>query len=253
MTEVIKNILKRVYKEEKNDSYLKKVFDIIKTHGNDFRDKNFFVNKKNFKDIKSDVSQTFLKYSPFICSNKDDVSQIKQKLFDYAFNNCTKCFDIINSKQRLLAIGNGSIDENGVMIIGMAAGFFDEKNKFTNISFPFKPSFYFAETSEMLRDGFFGNLENIYFTNMSKCAFCKNIMNNNDGYIKLYSRCKEIILNEIEVIKPSIIYVAGKEAYEFAKSINIKCEKIIHPSYFLFRKNKKAGIEYYKKLNNETF
>jgi uracil-DNA glycosylase len=135
------------------------------------------------------------------------------------------------------------------MLIGMAPGFFND-SKHDKISHPYKPSFYFANTSKILRTGFLKNLNKIYFTNLSKITTSKEIMDST-FYQNQYELFFEILKKEIEIIKPSLIYSVGTTVHKFLLQKQIKTNLLYHPSYFLFKNQTKQAIEYYNKQCNK--
>lgn len=243
--DVIKDVL-----DNSTISYTKLALYIFEKYAKLFREKSFVV---DLSGINNKYVKMFLKYSPFMSTFQNNLKS-RQILCDHVFNECIECYKlpelshIKEREERLFAIGNGVIDENGILIVGMAAGFYGDTT--TKIGYPFKPSFYFGPASEILRIGFLENLNKIYFTNLAKSAFSESIMNTNNMYLKLYSNCIKILKREIEVLKPQIILAVGTNVFNFLESINIKSTKIFHPSFFLFKHQKQNGIDYYKKIND---
>lgn len=229
------------------------VYNLTEKFGNFFRSENNLINTELYDN---NLINKLYFYTPLIFhSNNKNAVDIKNKLYFHI--GCKICNELIEIKNniktkddRLICVGNGCINNNCIMLIGMSAGFFNA-NLFDKISFPFKFSFYFGETSEMLRIGFKNKLNNIYFTNLAKCAYNRKIMNKKDVYNNIYSICIETLKNEMLILKPKIILAFGTNVFKFLMKNNISCKKIIHPAYFLFRKNKKNGIEYYKKICEE--
>lgn len=225
----------------KNLSYRKIAHDILEKYQAEFRDRDFVVNLEGI-DITKKHLWPFLKYSPFqhVLDSKD-------------LDNRYPLYDDIKSiltpnDNELISIGSGYIGLSGIFVIGMAAGFFtnDADDK---ISQPFKPSFFFQNTSEMLRSGFAQDLKDVYFTNASKIAIEKNLMN--ESYELNYEKYWPILENEIKLLKPRRILAAGTNVFTFLKNKGIDCQKIYHPSYFIYQGKQKESIYYYRNIIKE--
>ena len=225
----------------KHLSYRKIAHDILDKYQREFRDRDFVVNLQGIDITKKHV-WPFLKYSPFqhVLLEKDVENR-------YPLYNDIQSILTPNDNE-LISIGSGYIGQNGVMVIGMAAGFFtnDDDDK---ISQPFKPSFFFQNTSEMLRSGFGPNLKEVYFTNASKIAVEKNLMN--ESYESNYEKYWPILEHEINVLKPKRILAAGTNVYKFLKDKGLNCQKIYHPSYFIYQGKQKESIYYYRNIIEE--
>lgn len=221
--------------DNKHLSYRKLAHIILDNYQHEFRDREFFLNF----DVVNDSIRNFIQYSPFQFSfNKDDI-QIRHELYDKVQTILTP------NDNELISIGSGFIGQGGIFLIGMAAGFYsgDEDDL---ISQPFKPSFFFQNTSELLRKGFFNQLESIYFTNASKMATEKQLMN--ESYQENYEKYWPILEHEIKLLQPRKILALGANVYDFLIGKSIQCKKIYHPSYFIYRHNLNQGIEYYKEI-----
>lgn len=237
-------MLKKIYEyllTINNNSWNEITYLLLKEFYEYFIDENYLLNI-NFNNEK--WKKIALTFSPFMFSTKNNIEN-RKKLFKLA--NDIK----IDENVEVKCIGNGCIDKECIMVIGMTPGYFEEDNKFTDLSRPFKPSFFFANTSKILRMGFFNNIQNIYFTNLSKVATHYNNMNSK-YYIKFYSKYFYILEKEIEILKPKKIIALGVNVYNFllAKGVEnvIRC---YHPSFFIFRKQTKTAPFYYKEIINE--
>jgi len=224
----------------KSLSYKKLVNMILDKYQKEFRDRDFFLNLENISI--SEIINVFLKYCPFQFSfNPNDIHN-RHVIYDDIQTILTP------NDNELISIGSGYIGKGGIFVIGMEAGFYTGDAD-DLISQPFKPSFFFQNTSEILRKGFFKELKSIYFTNASKMAVEKQKMN--ESYQENYEKYWPILNNEIELLQPYKILALGANVYDFLKSKNIQCEKIYHPSYFIYKHILDHGIEYYKKLIND--
>lgn len=226
--------------ENKTLSYKKLVNMILDKYQKQFRDRDFFL---NLQDVSiSEIINVFLKYCPFQFSfNSDDIHN-RHKLYDDIQTILTP------NDNELISIGSGYIGKGGIFVIGMAAGFYTGDAD-DLISQPFKPSFFFQNTSEILRKGFFKELKSIYFTNASKMAVEKQKMN--ESYEENYEKYWPILKNEIDLLQPNKILTLGANVYDFLKNKNIECKKVLHPSYWIYRHQIEDGIKYYKDLTKE--
>lgn len=234
-----------------SDKYNKSVFDItLKLH-------DTFINRSIILDIGEvqDLNdRSLLSYWTPISFTRYPITKrtidAKIALTRHVYED----FHKYCSNDRLTCIGNGCLDQDQIMIVGMTAGF-RGANKFDELSFPYKFSFYFGETSFLLREGFFDLLDRIYFTNIGKYSYTRDIMKSDDTYNKTYEDCFSILQTEIEVLKPKLIIAAGNDVHQFLNSKGIKSYKIIHPSYYLFKKKIDDGKKYYtqqaKYIRNE--
>lgn len=224
--------------ENKNISYRKIAHDILDKYQKEFRDRDFVVDFNGI-DITKKHLWPFLKYSPFQHVLKSEDRENRYYLYDDIQTILTP------NDNELISIGSGYIGQNGIFVIGMAAGFFtnDADDK---ISQPFKPSFFFQNTSEMLRSGFGSDLKDVYFTNASKIAVEKNLMN--ESYESNYEKYWPILNNEIEFLKPRRILAAGTNVYTFLRKKGLDCQKIYHPSYFIYQGKQKESIYYYRNI-----
>jgi len=125
----------------------------------------------------------------------------------------------------MTCIGTGCIDNNSIMIVGMAPGFYNG-TKFDEISKPFKPSFYFSNTSRILRLGIYEILDKVYFTNLSKIVTTREKMNS-EIYKNYYNKYYNIFEEELKIINPKIIICLGKNVHDFLITKNI-IQKIIY-------------------------
>lgn len=228
-------------KNYKNKSYLSTVYDIFEKYAVLFRNKDFIL--EYHLEYSDELNTCLMYWLPFLVG--PNCNNVKHQLIKHI--QCNECTISLNAKDRLICIGNGNIYPNGIFIVGMAAGFYGA-NKYDKISFPFKPSFYFGEASEILRKGFKSILQQVYFTNLSKCAFDRSIMNSPGSYEVCYNSCFSHFKREVNILSPCKILAAGNNTYEFLKTHGIECEKMIHPASFLFKHQKAEGIVYYNNI-----
>lgn len=233
---IIKDLLVTA-ESNKNVSYKNLVNLILKKFKSDFLERDFYIDLSTV-NRKSHLLFEFLKYSPFQFSFNNNLEN-RRKLWDDIQKILTP------NENELISIGTGCIDENCIMVIGMAAGFYsnDADDK---ISQPFKPTFFFQNTSEILRNGFNSSLDKIYFTNASKIALERSRMN--ISYLHNYNKYFENLMLEIETLKPKSIIALGTNVYDFLLSKNIKCTKGYHPGYFIYRNNYNVYENYYRLL-----
>ena len=217
--------------------YKKLVYALTEKYSSLFREANRVFDKTDMELIK---------YTPFMFSSDNNVGRRKDLI-----NFVSEEKDLFCGDDRLTSIGNGSIDENGFMIVGMTAGF-RYANEYDEISFPFKWSFFFGEASEILRRGFLSVLDSVYFTNVGKYAYSRDIMNSKNKYTEVYEDCFRLLETEIALLKPRKILAMGTDVYSFLVKKGIKSTKLIHPASFLFKHTKNAGIEYYRNFCREN-
>ncbi|MCF7795962.1 uracil-DNA glycosylase family protein [Patescibacteria group bacterium] len=242
--DLIYRVINLIYNE--NFSYNEKTYKILKYLNNYYLKVDFSLDL-NFLHINDLHINDFLFYSPFMFY-KDTKNKEKRKKLINLYNKQIKKYK--DEEDFLFGIGNGCLDDNCILVLGMAPGFYNN-NKFDNISKPYKPSFYFSNTSKILKKGFFNHLNNIYFSNVSKVVFSKEKMNDK-LYNSLYNEFKDILLKEIKILNPSIIIALGNNVDKFLTDNNIKHIKSYHPSYFLYQHSENKGIEYYKSLLEEN-
>lgn len=234
MTKKVIYDIEMLVHNNKHLSYKKLVNLILDRHQQEFRDRDFFIKL----DAMNETISNFLYYNPFQFSFNDEL-ETRHSLYDKIQTILTP------NDNELISIGTGFIGKGGIFVIGMAAGFYSGDVD-DLISQPFKPSFFFQSTSELLRKGFFNQLKSIYFTNASKMAVEKSKMG--VSYEENYNKYWSILEHEIGLLQPKRILALGANVYDFLKSKNIQCEKVYHPSYFIYRHSLDNGIEYYKEL-----
>ena len=151
-----------------NLSYKRLATDIMTKYQIEFRERDFFIDLRNIPI--TETTKSFLKYCPFQFSSDEDGLDIRHRLYDI-------CQTILTpNDNELISIGSGYIGKSGIFVIGMAPGFYSGDVD-DLISQPFKPSFFFQNTSKLLKDGFEEKLNKIYFTNVSRIALEKAKMN----------------------------------------------------------------------------
>jgi len=241
--EIVKAII------DKNN-YSDKTYAVMTNLKEQFNNKDTVLSSYGLK------SSNILKYSPFMFTKKEyptkeDIER-RHQLIDYAVNFNPNILEgtgleSIPEKERFLAIGGGCIDKHGLMVIGMAPGFW-RIHEFNELSYPFKPSFFYANTSRILRDGFRDFLKYIYFTNLSKFAYSKDVLTP-DVYKKLYEKCFPILKKEIDLLEPKKIITLGNDVHNFLTEKGINCEKVFHPSYFIMKGQDVEGVKHYKEFS----
>lgn len=223
-----------------NSKYNNSIYQITSTLGDNFRRRDLLLDIGEINSAEADV----IKYWSPISFTKYRVTEqtieTRLELTRHVFEDAAKYC----SNDRLTCIGNGCIDPGSIMVVGMTAGF-RYANMFDEISFPYKFSFYFGDTSFLLREGMFDILSNVYFTNVGKYSFDRATMESGDMYIRTYDECFPILLREIEFIRPKAIMAAGTQVYDYLTKHRIQCHKITHPSYYLFKRKMEDGIKYY--------
>lgn len=208
-----------------------------------YRDR--FLAKTTLVDVNS-LNKYMIVFSPYMFSANVDNNKHKR----LALYDMTMKIAAAEDEENLVCIGNGCIDDNSIVVVGMAPGF-NNKNEIDGLSKPFKPSLYFANTSRILRLGLYDIIENVYFTNLSKVAQDRISMGEN--YIKYYEKYYDVFLEEMQIIKPRLILCLGKNTYEFlsAKNMPYKIYSFYHPAFFLYKHTDKDGIQYYKEQLKE--
>lgn len=206
-------------------------------------------------DFMQKYQSIFLENDPFIID--EFTSKKDYFLTPFYFTEKIKDLSIIrwplydsypNSDNYLPSVGQGRLDENGIMIIGMTAGFWDPNLKsgdlWWDIQKPWKPSFYFNHnTSVLLRLGFYEVIDKCWFTNIGKISLSKE--ETNKSYNEIYEWSWDIMKKEIELLKPKIILSIGKNVYDFLNIKGYESIKINHPSYYAMRGKWDEGLEYY--------
>jgi len=210
-----------------------------------YRDK--FLDSEFVVTVDEEVSNLFFIFSPFMHVFNESDKENKKMLFELNKDI------LVEDEDKLNCIGSGYIGTNGIMIVGMAPGFYNA-NKTDILSKPLKPSFYFALTSKMLREGFKSYLKRIYFTNLSKLCLTRNLMNdksynNKYSYEKMYEKYLYILKEEIRILKPKKILSLGRDVYNFMNGNGIASTYTFHPSYYIYRKQFDIGkINYRSKI-----
>jgi hypothetical protein len=233
--ETIEQVKEYIKDNKKTISYMNLVYNLAEKFGDFFRGDSLLLDKSDIELIK---------FTPLMfSSNPTEVLSRKKKLTSFI----TEQVDDFCGEDRLTCIGSGNIDANGIVIIGMTAGF-RFANKYDEVSFPFKWSFYFGEASEILRRGFLSKLPNLYFTNVGKFSYSRPIMNSPGKYTEVYETCFPVLEMELDELKPRRIFSLGYDVYSFLKSKHVESTQLLHPAYFLFKHTKDAGIVYYKNV-----
>lgn len=224
------------------DTYNSSILDITTKFANEFRQRDMVLDIGEVDQSTSDIIKYWTPLSFTRHRRNKRTIETRLELTRHVYEDADKfCSD-----DRLTCIGNGCIDEGCIMIVGMTAGF-RGANYFDSISFPYKFSFYFGDTSFLLREGFYDLLHLTYFTNVGKYSYSRAVMETDDTYIKTYDDCLPILQREIEYLKPSLIISAGKQVHEYLTDKGIESYKITHPSYYLFKRKIDEGAEYYSK------
>lgn len=125
-----------------------------------------------------------------------------------------------------LCYPTGFLDKNIPMIIGEAPG---TKGRGLNESF-LKPSFFFTQTSHLLRSSLFISAREFYITNAIKYA-----VENNKSSEKDFEKCFDILKKEIDYIQPEEIIILGNNTWNYLsenlpKKILDKCRRVNHPA-----------------------
>lgn len=219
-------------------SYKDQTYDIVEHFSIEFRNPDFVLSL----DEQIRASLVWLPFH-LSFSNRDtsELIDIRHQLIHYIDKIENKNYD------KLVSIGNGIIDKHGIIVVGMAAGFRGE-NRYDEISYPFKPSFYFGNASRILRLGLIDHIHEIYFTNLAKYALSKQIMNSSGKYEEIYEECFPWFEKELELLEPRLILAVGMNVYQTLMAKKVPCVKVVHPSYFFFREGENKGIEYYSNL-----
>jgi len=234
--DIVKDIILTVRKN-KILSYKKLVNVILTKYKEQFLQRDFYIDLSNVNK-ESYLLYEFLKFNPFQFSFNKNINN-RRHLWDDVQKILTP------NENELISIGTGCIDEGCIMFVGMAAGFYsgDADDK---ISQPFKPTFFFQNTSEILRESIKHNLSSVYFTNASKIALEKKKMN--ESYITNYEKYFNILSNEIEILKPKHIIALGTNVYDFLRNKNIKCTRAYHPGYFIYKGTLNVEKDYYSNI-----
>jgi len=223
--------------KNKDLSYHELTYAVLQQYHEEFLDPDFVV------VIDENISNLFLVFSPLMHVFNEEHKKNKKILFEMNTDI------LVEDEDKLNCVGDGYIGTNGIMVVGMAPGFYNG-NKFDKLSKPFKPSFYFALTSKMLREGFKSNLKRIYFTNLSKLCLSRKLMNdksynNNYSYESMYEKYLHVLKEEINILKPKIIISLGKDVFDFMNINGIKSIYTFHPSYFCHRNQFEIGKKHY--------
>lgn len=215
-------------------SHQKLVYNIILQYRDLFLDRDFYI---RLDEPIPQEHRYFLAYSPFMFDFKENL-EMRHILYDLASS-------LVNKEAcKKVCGGNGYIGEGGIFLVGMAPGFY-YGHEIDKISEPFKPSWFFAQTSKILRMGVLHKIEYCYFTNLAKMVFAKSEMNE-AKYEELYSKYFYVLEKEIELLKPQKIISLGRNVYNFLSKCKIDTEFMYHPSYFWYRKQFATGRNYYR-------
>lgn len=140
-----------------------------------------------------------------------------------------------------LCYPTGFIKSNITMVIGEAPGI---KGRGLSENF-MKPTFFFTQTSHLLKTSLFSTNRYCYMTNAIKHAVAENKSTKQD-----FENSFEILKEEIEFIKPNEIFVLGNKTYDFL-SDNLTnsqfklCKKVPHPAYEI-RSGRTSSLSYSK-------
>jgi len=233
-TDVLKKILEF---SDEDISYNEKTYKILNSFKELYKNTKFSFNLTNIQILDENIEK-FLIYNPFMFYYKKNK---RKELMELYLKEIEKLSD---EEKFLYGIGNGCTDDGCIIVLGMAPGFYNG-TKYDLLSKPYKPSFYFSNTSKILRFGLSKHLDNIYFTNLSKIVYSKERMSNVE-YSKLYEKYIQVFLEEIKILKPKQIIALGNNLNEILNKYNIEHITLKHPSYFLYRKNEHNGINYYE-------
>jgi len=203
---IMKFILSKVDETE----YRKSVINIFKHTYKSFENPEFIFDLNEHRLFHNDF-RTALIYNPFMLSKYRQLEKRKKlmQIFEKHYEKVKQQF----GDEMLYSTGNGVIDDNCIMVLGMAPGFYNG-NEVDLISKKFKPSFYFGNTSQVLRYGFKQNLQEMYFTNLSKIALSKE-KTVSVGYKELYNISQECFKKELAIINPRMIIALGKDVEQF--------------------------------------
>ena len=209
--------------------------------------RDMFLDPEFVVTVDEEVSNLFFIFSPLMHVFDESHKENKKLLFELNKDI------LMEDEDKLNCIGDGYIGTDGTMVVGMAPGFYNA-NKTDILSKPLKPSFYFALTSKMLREGFKSYLKRIYFTNLSKLCLTRNLMNdksynNKYSYEKMYEKYLHILKEEIRILKPKKILSLGRDVHNFMNENKIESTYAFHPSYYIYRKQFDIGkINYRSKI-----
>lgn len=229
---------------QKDISYNKKTLEVIKDLRKLFISKKFALNLNSASLPKNKLTMSLI-HNPFMFYKENNK---REELMDLFLKDMKKYED---EKEFLYGVGCGSIDDDSIMILGMAPGFYNG-NEYDELSKPFKPSFYFANTSKLLRFAMKDHIKDLYFTNVSKIVFSKERMNES-VYKKLYNDFYKVLQKEIKIIKPKVIIALGNNVSEFLTEKKIDHIKGYHPSYFIYQHSSQKSLEYYKNLIDSVY
>jgi len=73
----------------------------------------------------------------------------------------------------------------------------------------------------------------------------------NESYEAMYEKYWHNLEYEINLLQPRKILALGVNVYKFLCDKKMQCEKVYHPSYFIYRHQKDSGIEYYNNIIKE--
>jgi uracil-DNA glycosylase family 4 len=117
----------------------------------------------------------------------------------------------------------GTIKPGGIMIVGMCPGR-QRKGEQTHVVFEGNRTGDFIQS--IIKD-----LDNVYMTNVF------NFFIDEPPLMEVIETGKEVLRNDINQIKPSLILCLGNFAYKHTKSLfnpgEYQIKKITHPSYIL--------------------
>ena len=225
------NDVRQIIIDNQNLSYNELTYLILQKYKQQFLDENFVIN------VTELVSPIYYIFSPLM--HVFDLNDIVNKKLLFDLNKDI----LVDDDDKLNCVGTGYIGTDGIMVIGMAPGFYNG-NKFDVLSKPFKPSFYFAQTSKMIREGFKSYISRIYFTNLSKLVLARNLMDSK-SYKQMYDKYFYILKEEINILKPKKIIALGKDVFNFLLEKDIRTETTFHPSFFIYKNQFEDGKQHY--------
>jgi len=175
-------------------------------------------------------------YIPFIYTK--DYNWDKRERFEELWDIC------VNQYTSDFAFGNGSIDDNSIMVIDYEP---DVNIKIINkVGVSQFPALYLEKYAEYLRIGSHPITQYTYFTNVIKKNFFEDNMTKKE-YNKLYTFSIRLLKQEIKIINPKLIFTIGEKTKNSLQMLNLNFPiiNLRHPSDFL-QDDKELIFKYYQ-------
>lgn len=225
------------------DHLSKEFFQVYQSYKKQIEEKDYILDNIVMNSIESallidnlEMSSTSLYLTAGLFTEEQQCVDFTKQLFQKI-----KTLKVKESYENSLCYPTGFIRKNIPMVIGEAPG---TKGRGLRKNF-LKPSFFFTQTSHLLKTSLFSQDRCCYITNAIKHAVEENKSTKQD-----FENSFEILKEEIEFIQPGEIFVLGNKTYDFlSENLTNKlfklCKKVPHPAYEI--RNGRTSSLFYSK------